>query len=382
MVEYTDKERQRKIRSAFQARQVMNYKPPAYFAVIRRTMISLVAIATFSIAYVAMWFYTAQGLRSNLEDWAVNARQAGWAVTYKQPVLSGFPFAIRLTLNTPSFATSGDDPDWSWKGPELVIQSRPWNPGRYLLKFPEHNELTLKTKAGPVSYGGLSQELTVEFKPGEHGPKYLLIHAKNVALQAITGAKVGARSATIEATHDPSNPEDIKSPSLSFKINAQDLVLPAHFKLPMGAKVSKLSINGAVMGGIEPGLLRSSLATWRDAGGTMEIPKFSMRYGPFHLIRSDGTVALDGNLQPVGAFTAKVIGFHEFIDALRVSGWVRGKDSLTVKLVTSAFFQKDENGGPPTLNLAVSIQNGKIFTGQAKLVDMPHVNWGPKVASD
>ena len=81
MVEYTDKERQRKIRSAFQARQVMNYKPPAYFAVIRRTMISLVAIATFSIAYVAMWFYTAQGLRSNLEDWAVNARQAGWAVT-------------------------------------------------------------------------------------------------------------------------------------------------------------------------------------------------------------------------------------------------------------------------------------------------------------
>jgi hypothetical protein len=380
MVDYTDKERQRKIRSAYQARQVMNYRPPAYFAVIRRTMTALVAVAVFSIAYVALWFYTAQGLRSSLEDWAVNARQAGWAVTYNQPVLSGFPFAIRLTLKTPGFASGANNPDWSWKGPELVIQSRPWTPGRFLLKFPEHNDLTLKTKGGPVSYAGSSQELTAEFKPGAHWPKDLLIHAKNVVLQTATGAKVGARSAIIEAIHDPASPEDIKSPSLSFKINAQDLSLPAHFKLPMGARVSELSIDGAVMGGIEPGLLRSSLATWRDAGGTLEIPKFSMRYGPLHIVRSDGTVALDGNLQPVGAFTAKIIGFHEFVESLRVAGWARGKDSLTVKLVTSAFFQKDENGGPPSLNLAVSIQNGKIYTGQAKLVDMPHVNWGAKVA--
>jgi hypothetical protein len=222
--------------------------------------------------------------------------------------------------------------------------------------------------------------LTAEFKPGENWPANLLIHAKDVALQNAKGATIGVRSATIEATHDPSNPKDIKSPNLSFKINVQDLSFPAHFKLPMGSRVSDILINGAVMGGIEPGSLRLSLSTWRDAGGTLEIPKFSMRYGPLSLLQSDGTVALDGNLQPVGAFTAKVIGFLELVDALRVAGWVRSKDSLTAKLVTSAFFRKDENGGPPTLNLAVTIQNGKIFTSQAKLVDMPHINWGSKVA--
>ena len=148
----------------------------------------------------------------------------------------------------------------------------------------------------------------------------------------------------------------------------------------MGSQIAKLSFQGSMMGGIEQGTFRKSLENWRDAGGTVEIPKFSMAYGPLRLVRSDGTVALDGNLQPVGAFTAKVTGFFELLDSLRLIGWIKGKDSVTAKITMSAFFRRDENGGPPSLNLSISAQDGKIFAGQHKLADMPPVNWGPKVA--
>ena len=364
------------IRSAYQAQQVIDDKPPNYFAIIHRTMVALVTTAVFVIVFVAFWFFTATGLRTGMEDWASSARATGWAVEYKQAVLSGFPFAIRLTLKNPHIASDTENPGWGWIGPELVVQIRPWNPGRFNLIFPNRHKLELNSKGKQNLYAGSSRELTVEYKPGKHWPTDLLIQARDLALQNSKGQTLGARIATLKATNDPSKPEDIKFPSTIFNITAKNLSLPGHIKLPMGQRVSKLSVNAAVMGGIEKNPLRMSLTNWRDAGGTLEIPKFSMNYGPLSVIRSDGTVALDGNLQPVGAFTAKLKGFFEIVDALHAVGWISGKDSVTAKLVTGAFFQKDENGGPPSLNLAISIQDQKIYTSQVKLADMPPISWG------
>jgi hypothetical protein len=380
MADQNDNHRRRMIRSANQAQEVMNYPPPAYFAMIRRTMVTLVLMAVFSIAYVGFWFYTATSLRSGLDDWARQARQSGWDVHYTRSVLSGFPLVMRLTVRNPEFRSAAKDPDWAWKGRELIIQTRPWNLGQFTIKFPNRHELKLQENDKEITYKGVSEELEVQFRSGTRWPIEFFLQLRGLDFKNPKGGRFSTDEAVIDGTYDPSIIDDIESSSVTFKMDVQKLIFPASIKLPMGSQIAKLSFEGSMMGGIEQGTFRKSLENWRDAGGTVEIPKFSMAYGPLRLVRSDGTVALDGNLQPVGAFTAKVTGFFELLDSLRLIGWIKGKDSVTAKITMSPFFRKDENGGPPSLNLAISAQDGKIFAGQHKLADMPPVNWGPKVA--
>jgi hypothetical protein len=380
MADQNDNHRRKMIRSANQAQEVMNYRPPAYFAMIRRTMVGLVLIAVFSIAYVGFWFYAATGLRSSLGDWATQARQSGWVVSYTRSVLSGFPLDMRLTVRNPEFASATTNSNWAWKGQKIVIQKRPWNLRKFTIEFPNRHELKLQENDRQATYKGISEDLEVQFKSGRRWPTELILRIRGLDLKNSKNARLSAGEVIIEGTYDPTVLDDIKSSSVTLKIDAQNLIFPASIKLPMGPRVAKLSLESTVMGGIEPGTLGKSLVKWRDAGGTVEIPKFSMAYGPLRLVRSDGTVALDGNLQPVGAFTAKVTGFFELLDSLRLIGWIKSKDSVTAKVTMSAFFKKDETGGPPSLNLSISAQDGKIFAGQHKLADMPSVNWGLKVA--
>ena len=77
-------------------------------------------------------------------------------------------------------------------------------------------------------------------------------------------------------------------------------------------------------------------------------------YGPFSM-RANGTLALDAEMEPIGAFTAKARGFFGLIDALQAKGLMRAGDAVTAKMVLGILSRKPARGGPPTLSLPVTL---------------------------
>ena len=135
-----------------------------------------------------------------------------------------------------------------------------------------------------------------------------------------------------------------------------------------------LSFKARLIGTIKNGPLEQSLEDWRDGGGTIELEKLRVQHGPLK-INTNGTLALDGGLQPIGALTAQLVGFFETIDALKRLGVVKARDAVTAKMVLGVLSRMPEGGGPAILNLALTAQNRYLYLGPVRLLELPEIKW-------
>ena len=54
---------------------------------------------------------------------------------------------------------------------------------------------------------------------------------------------------------------------------------------------------------------------------------------------------------------------------------MRRRDAVTAKLVLGALARTPEGGGPPTLNLAITVQDRTLFAGPVALARLPAIDW-------
>ena len=75
-------------------------------------------------------------------------------------------------------------------------------------------------------------------------------------------------------------------------------------------------------------------ASWRDGGGSLEIQHLALDWGPLDLTAS-ATLALDDQLQPMGAGSARLVGYAETLDALAPHGAISRSAATAAKAVLS-----------------------------------------------
>jgi hypothetical protein len=167
---------------------------------------------------------------------------------------------------------------------------------------------------------------------------------------------------------------DHQAISWTLSGSMSDLSLPWLKASPLGAKVERLSLKARLIGNIKSSTLVQSLEDWRDKGGTIELKNLILRHGPLKM-NTKGTLALDENLQPVGALTAHLEGFFEIIDALKRLGVVKARDAITAKIVMGVLSRTPAGGGPAVLNLALTAQDRFLYLGPVRLLELPAINW-------
>jgi hypothetical protein len=86
-------------------------------------------------------------------------------------------------------------------------------------------------------------------------------------------------------------------------------------------------------------------------------------------------MALDRNLQPVGALTAAIAGYDETMDRLVATGLVRPGAALFAKFALGLLARAPGNGGPPEIRSPISVQEGWIYIGPVKLLPAPVIRW-------
>ncbi len=334
------------------------------------------AICALALAYGAFWFTTVAQVKAGIAGWIEARRADGYAVSLASMEIGGFPFMIRARVDKPAIFAPGGADGWQWEAPALVLEARPWSLTRVTGHFFGPHRLALQI-------GGQRREITVQatningtFTIGDGWARRGRLTATALTLRHGNAPLVKIATGDLSVGQDPSPTADHRKATveITLKVTGAGLDSALDVDLPFGPKVRAFALAAQIMGRIPPERKAVALALWRDDGGTVEVKNLDLSYGPLKL-QGSGTAAVDGLLQPVGAFTARIEGLFEAIDALRRRGIIRERDSITAKIILGVLSKKGVGGAAATLSAPLTIQDRRLYIGPVPLLRLPEVHW-------
>jgi hypothetical protein len=170
---------------------------------------------------------------------------------------------------------------------------------------------------------------------------------------------------------------------LMVSFSADRLHMPLAKDLPLGPTVESVALTARVQGA-PPRIEQAALAAWSRDGGTLELDTAAVHWGALAL-GTEGTLALDRDLQPMGALTAELTGFAAAIDTLVATGWVKAKQGQTAKTVLAGLSPRKPGELPAsaataTVKLPISLHDRFVHLGPFRLVPLPAVIWQKSAA--
>jgi hypothetical protein len=340
---------------------------------IRKTCIAVASSIAIALgAYTGYWFY-ARGIAETLiEDWASQRRADGFAVEFATPRMEGYPFIIRAVLDSPSLARDGH----SWRGDRLAIELQPWDPRRYRFDFQGRHEIAL-TQDGRTNRLALdpAEAAVVVRLSGSGRIAGATLRLRDLRVTEVeNGAMWRAAEIWLEAIAPKNPPKTHTDVALTLSLSAADIVLPENTAEPLGRAVPKLRADLRVNGVVPDGSIEAAVEAWRRDGGAVEIDWFHLIWGALDL-RAKGTVTLDSEARPLGAFSADIRGLSPALDML-VAGAVLKRNAATIaKIALALLAKKSPDDGASVLTLPVTAQDGRLYAGPIKILDLAPVRF-------
>lgn len=326
----------------------------------------LAVLALVAVGYAGYWYWLADRIDKGIDAWIAAEQGAGRTVDIRARRITGFPATMHFAFEGVLF----DDPVHARRlhVPALEGRMSPFELGRIDGSFTGPLAVDLGYGPAPGRYNLAAKGNGLRVEPTDNGTLTVTLDGVEVAgpppLSHASAAKLAIRVARGTA---PVNG--------AVGIDADTLVLPRALATPLGDTLRYLKAEIEFKDAPPPDALTSAaLEAWRSAGGDMEIRSLAFGHGDAD-VTANGTLALDEQLQPLAAFTAKVSGFKETLDALVIAGVVEPKDAGLAKMVLGFLASKPKNGGKPELGAAVSIQDRVLSVGPVNLLRLPPIKW-------
>lgn len=334
----------------------------------RRPRLALLALllALAAAIYSGWWFWLASEVRANVDGWVAAMQLNGGNATYETLSVGGFPGRIGIDLTVIDVA--GPEGSWRVQVPALRAQLTPWAIGSL--------------------HGTFDGPLLVSLLKGAMAGRYMISAGSNeFSADSDGGGRIGARLSGVRAVREESG-DVLAAETLSLTLargtapvygqisfDAGNADLPAIMNSTFGDRVARLRVVADLTGAVPPaGIAPQALRRWSVDGGAVDIRTLDVAHGVLGLT-GEGTLALDGDLQPIGAFTAKIAGFSEAIDALVNAGAARREDGALAKIVLGVLAKSPAGGGPKQVSLPLTLQDRQLSVGPIKLLRVRRVEW-------
>ncbi|MSO74168.1 MAG: DUF2125 domain-containing protein [Alphaproteobacteria bacterium] len=336
-------------------------------------------IAIAAAGYTAYWYLAADAIENRVADWSETQREYGWQLEAADTDVSGFPTRFSVTLRDPIVTAAADG--WSWHGENLLAEMRPWNFKKITLHVNGKSQVRIKD-------GALWRDIDVQVEDGQ--AKLVLTddrRVKDIALDMtsvrveglLAGGPASARRVRAQSLLSPA-PEggsaaaQLDSEVIKAALNLEQVELPEDVSEGLGTQIEHLTLEASLVGPMPGEAKRDAVMAWRDAGGTIELNSLDLRWGPLGL-STNGTLALDKELRPMGALTADIVGYGDVIDALIMSDVIPLGDAFMAKVAFNVMAEKSTNGGPPILRrIPLTAQGGDLFVGPVAFAKLPPLN--------
>jgi len=158
-----------------------------------------------------------------------------------------------------------------------------------------------------------------------------------------------------------------------MSLDAKTVTLPPDLTTALGDTIDRLTLDLSLNGPVPPGPWPDPALQWRDAGGVVEVRHLGLAQGELSL-SGEGTLAIDPEGQPEGAFAARITGFNAAIEALRKQGLMDDGTAGTVQVVLG-LLANGPPGGPKTLDVPLTVQDRTLSLGPVKLFRLKAVDW-------
>jgi len=320
-------------------------------------------------AYSAYWWVAAGKIKKAATAWQGAERAQKIDVSWQKMRVAGYPLSFRLELTDAALKDSASNPPVELTAPTLAASLKPWNFRNFWFSAPDGISVGLGSAAAPLAtFSGEHGSGAVALADDGGATVWLsLYQAKATAI-----ASLGARAVHAWLMLPPGAPTTHLEAGLGFALDVEQLALPA---APPGfsATVDALGFGVTLMGEFPAGPLRQAAAQWRDHGGTVELDHLDLRWGDME-INGTGTLALDSDLQPIGGFSGGVSGFDQLLNGLVAAGRVKASDARIARLAL-AMLAKTGPDGRPEIAASLTIQNGEMYLGPAKLGPAPRIDW-------
>lgn len=338
----------------------------------RRVAVALPLVAI--LGYVVFWFTVAGAAEKQVRAWTQAQADHGVAITHGALTTGGFPFRIDVHIDTPAAAWAGG----TWRGPALMLSAAPWNWRRLNWRADGVHHITWTGRNGQARKATLTAaHLEGWGEAAGGGLPRVEAWMTEGALElpdAAPGGPVTARGVLVQIL--PPGPDDAVGggpPRLPVSLDAKGVTLPPGLGTVLGHGVDRLALEMSLNGLVGKGPWPEPALAWRDAGGVLEIKQLGVVHGPLNLM-GEGTLAIDGAGQPEGAFTARITGFAETVEALRKAGIVDNRAADAVQVVLG-LLSRGPVGGPRTLDVPMTLQDRTLSLGAVQLFRLKPVDW-------
>ena len=327
----------------------------------------LALLLALAVGWAGFWYWSAGQLETAVARFAEQQRARGMTISYDGPDVGGFPVGLSAAFETPLVA--GQE-GWRWTGPPVSGRARVWSPFTIETDFPGLHRIAFKPEPQ-------APEAEIEAEAGEAAGWARLKRDGRVAEAAVAIGRLEVRSALagpasaerLVGRYGPSRPgESAAGPETDFAFEGSGLVLPEDVETPLGRSIESAILEATLIGEVPPGEPKQALATWRDAGGKLEVRRLETLWGSLQLA-AQGTASLDGEFRPIGAFRARIKGLNETLDALARAGVIESGAALAVRFAVTALGGDSDKG----LQVPITLQDGRVYLGPVPIARLSPV---------
>jgi hypothetical protein len=332
-----------------------------------RYYILIGTVAAVMAAWSGGWFYKAGQLREEIQQRASQSSQAReWA--YRGMTITGFPFRLQVDLNSPRVALRGQKREIFWTTDQIKAVGHPWQPHHILFDLTGRHQF----KTGPA---GQKRELTLDSSEAmasvetdaDNRPERLSLDIKEIALRHNGDPALRGERLQLHSRPTPGMPDGLDLAVNGKALEVAEGALPFNIvALPRTAKL--VDLQATVTGLPEGGITLGGLPQWRDGGGTLEIKKLRLQWGDMD-ISATGSLALDGEMRPIGALTAQIKGHDQLLDIAAANHMMDEDDMVTARAVLGLLAA----AGGGVLSVPVRLQDGQLFLGPAAIAKLARI---------
>lgn len=342
---------------------------------LRPAAVVLAFILLVVLSYTAWWASAASALRGQVERWIAERRAEGVEIAYDALIVDGFP--LRLSVSAGALSLRRADGLAATAG-RLELYAEPWAPLDLHAEMAEGLSLALPA-AGPrpaltlaaaqaEGQAGLATDgrvLTAEIR--------LEAPVVTPATDSDGTAAVTAAWAALALERPAEPPADHTATGLDLRLDLSSLTLPQAPTPALGRTLGQVALHLRVTGTPPTALTDPEMRRWSGAGGTVELDALTAIWGPLDLSVT-ATLALDGNLQPIGAGTLRTAEPDRLVDALAAAGDLR-RNQAAIARATLGLLAAPGPDGRRTVQVPVTVQDGRLTVGPVPVLALPPVVW-------
>lgn len=359
--------------------EVIPYFPPPRRKGRTAAAVIIAALFIAAAALVAGWWFVANRLEGEIDAFAARLGSDGGHFTTAERKRGGFPFHPTLILTNPEVAFPPGAPGpWSWSGEKAEVSVSLFSPRTIDIALSGASRLQASPFGEPLDLAVEASAATAQLAR-EPGRETAAINIANLAIATPNGETIQVDSAALRVARALALPTDERAQAYTGALQLLGLTLPETQTTPLGRRMGQLLLEGVVLGPLPPAFDTEAFKSWRDAGGTLEITRLLARFGPLTM-SAEATMALDGDMQAMGAGTGRIQGFAPALDALAASQAMRLNDANAAKSFLALLARPPMPGAEPQLTAPLTIQERKLFIGPVAVMHMPLIKW-PGLAS-